>query len=563
MGPADYFTAEAPSVHPCTLSADGGRPPYSPMKKYSFVSLLGLLAYSFALPGAQAFFPAGADNFADAPLINTQNDTSFSSFMGLAGKETGEPGHHPGAYDGAARSLWWRWTAPENGFCMLDTLTPGYFSSPVEDTVLAVYTGTAFPLTRVADNDNHTTETFAINAFQSKVTFYATAGTTYHIAVDGAYEGAVGTGSNVTQLRLRQIPARGVTRRASWLMRSELSGAGFLSMTTTASGSYTAVFQIGANKYPFTGVFDRDGTTVRSVMPVVAKGAPPAAPITLRIDGAGAGSYSLETDLFTLGGAFPRQMVYSKTVPNPFLGTYNMGGDFATQSFHERGWMQATASATGAVTFAGTGPDGFKFTVASFIHEVAGSTTDFSIPVFSPLHGNKGFIHFHGSATLLTNISNDPQITANCWYQRPAAPTKSFYRHGYLNTFTLRGKRYSKPALNTRVQGLLHPSGNGMLRIRESSGEMEDAIDELLTFSTANKFTFANPLPRKLSLNVNTANGLVTGSITTTDTIEGVTKSRVRQMQGLIFREGPNVWLRGHVSGFTKNLFMEVVYNYD
>lgn len=530
--------------------------------KPTHIPLLGLCLLSTFLSKAQAFFPDGADTFANAPFITTQNDVSSPTSLLSATKESGEPGHHPGEYDGAGKSVWWKWTAPESGFCSLETITPSYFNGAVEDSVICVYTGSAFPLTRVADNDNHSTDHFAVNAFQSKVSFYATAGTTYSIAVDGAYEGAVVSGMNMTQLRLRHIPARGVTRRAVWLMRSELNGAGSLSMTTTASGSYTAVFQRGAVKYPFAGVFDRDGTTVRSVYPVGPKGAPPLPPITLRIDGAGAGSFSLETDTFTVGGEFPRQMVYSRTVLNPMVGIYNMGGLHATQDFHERGWMQATVSAAGAVNFAGTGPDGFKFTVGSFIHEIGGSSTDFSIPAFSPLHGNKGFVHFPGRATLLTNVSNDPQITANCWYQRPALTTQPFYRHGYLNTFELKGKRYTKPALNARAQGFLDTTGNGELRIRGSTGEMVDPINEPLSMSTANKITFANPLPRKLSMSVNTANGLVTGSITTTDTIEGVTKARVRKLQGIIYREGPNVWMRGHATGVTKNLFMEVVYTF-
>lgn len=531
------------------------------MKKRSPAPLLWLLACSLPFSDALAAFPGGADNFADAPLINTQNDVSLTTSMGSATKEVGEPGHHPGEYDGAAKSVWWKWTPTESGFCFVDTITPSHFGQAVKDTVICVYRGNAFPPSRVADNDNHTTEDFAANAFQSKVCFYAIAGTPYSIAVDGAYEGTVTPTVHQTQLRLRQIPARGVTRRMVWLMRSELDGAGSLSMTTTASGSYTASFQRGAVKYPFAGVFDRDGTTVRSVYPIGPKGAPPLPPITLRIDGAGAGRYVLETDAFTVGGEFPRQMVYSKTVLNPMVGIYNMGGLHATHDYHERGWMQATVSAAGTVNFAGTGPDGSKFTVGSFIHEVGGSSTDFSIPAFSPLHGNKGFVHFPGRATLLTNVSNDPQISANCWYQRPAATTQSFYRYGYLNTFELKGKRYTKPALNARVQGFLDTAGSGELRIRGSTGEMVDPINEPLSLSTANKFTFVSPLPRKLSMSVNTANGLVTGSITTTDTIEGVTKARVRKLQGLIFREGPNIWMRGHATGVTKNLYMEVVYN--
>ena len=147
---------------------------------------------------------------------------------------------------------------------------------------------------------------------------------------------------------------------------------------------------------------------------------------------------------------------------------------------------------------------------------------------------------------------------------RPTAPTQAFYNGGYLNTFALKGKRYLRPALNTRVMGFLDGTnpGSGELRIRGSFGEMASAINELVTLSTANKFVFATPLPRKLSMTVNPLTGLVTGSITTTDNILGVTKPRVRKLQGLIFREGPNVWMRGHATGITKNLYMEVVYTF-
>jgi hypothetical protein len=301
-----------------------------------------------------------------------------------ATKESGEPGHHPGEYDGAGKSVWWKWTAPESGFCYLDTITPSYFNGAVEDSVICVYTGSAFPLTRVADNNNHSTDHFAVNAFQSKVSFYATAGTTYSIAVDGAYEGAVVSGMNMTQLRLRHIPAKPVTRRVTWLMRAELSGSGMITMTTTSTGSYSATLQIGATRYNFTGMFDRDGTSVRSIVPTVPRGAPPASPITLRFDGAGAGQYSLETDAFTTGGPFRRQKVFSTTSPNPITGIYNLGGNFALQDYHERGWAQTTVSPTGAVNFVCTGPDGAKFTVGSFMHEIEGFTDEFYIPGYAP-----------------------------------------------------------------------------------------------------------------------------------------------------------------------------------
>lgn len=525
-------------------------------------SSLLFLALATLTPPSHASFPSGEDNFADATVVTTQNDVSAWTSLQSKTAEVGEPKHRPDFQDGSNNTVWWKWTAPESGFCHIDTATDSNINE-VTDTVLSIYTGSALnALTRIASNNDWTYPFFASNYRQSKTTFYATTGTTYYIAVDGAYAGTVSAQSQIVTMRLRQIPAQANTRRAVWFMGAELESAGSITMTTTTRGTYSAVFQRGAVRYPFTGVFDRDGTTVRSVYPIVPKGSPPAAPITLRIDGAGSGQYSLETDTFTVGAAFPRQMVYSKTVLNPLVGIYNMGGQNATQDHHERGWMQARVSATGAVTFVGTGPDGFKFTVGSFMHEVSNSSTDFYLPAFAPLHKSKGFIHFPGSATLLTNVLNDPQITANCWYQRPSAPTLPFYRFGYLNTFELKGKRYAKPALNQRAQGFLDTTGNGELRIRGSMGEMVDPISEPLTMNTANKITFAVPLPRKLSLSVNTATGLVTGSITTTDNILGVTKPRVRRLQGLIFREGPNVWMRGHATGVTKNLFMEVVYTF-
>ncbi len=529
--------------------------------KPTHIPLLGLCLLSTFLSKAQAFFPSGADNYADAPLITTQSDVSNATNLFVATKEPGEPGHHPGLYDGAAKTVWWKWTAPETGFCTVETITPSYINSAVQDTVLSVYTGTAFPLTRIASNDNASTDHFAPNAYQSRAIFYATAGVTYSIAVDGAFEGIIASNAQITTLRLRQIPAKAVTRRAVWRMRRDLSGSGMLSMTTTTTGSYSAVFQVGAVKYAFTGVFDRDGWTVRSVIPVAAKGAPPPSPITLRMDGAGLGQYSIETDAFTTGNLFPRQKIYTSTVLNPLIGSYNLGGEFATQGYHERGWAQATVSASGVVAIVGTGPDGSKFTTGTFIHE-SGNNTDFILPAYSALHGNKGFIHWPGSATLLTNTSNDPELSVECDYAGPPIPAFSGYGGSYVGNFILKGKRYVKPVLNARVQGFLNNSGSGILRIREDYNEMDNPISEALTLTTANKFIFATPLPRKVSLSVNTANGLVTGSITTTDTIAGVTKARVRKLQGIIFREGPNVWLRGHATGFTKNLYMEVVYSF-
>jgi hypothetical protein len=91
-----------------------------------------------------------------------------------ATREVGEPNHSPDN-GGGNRSIWYQWTAPSTGSATVTTAGSGF------DTVMGVYTGTSVgSLTVVgkADDNSATDKT-------STVTFNATAGTVYHIAVDG------------------------------------------------------------------------------------------------------------------------------------------------------------------------------------------------------------------------------------------------------------------------------------------------------------------------------------------------------------------------------------------
>lgn len=96
----------------------------------------------------------------------------------FATKEAGEPSH---AGNAGGASVWWKITPNRNARVRLSTSGSNF------DTTLAVYTGTAVnALTRVAANDD------AGNTLQSSVSFRATSGTTYYIAVDG-HGGATGS----------------------------------------------------------------------------------------------------------------------------------------------------------------------------------------------------------------------------------------------------------------------------------------------------------------------------------------------------------------------------------
>src|SRR5207253_941009 len=97
-----------------------------------------------------------------------------------ATEESGEP-NHAGIQGG--RSVWYVWTAPAEGSVSFDTFGSSF------DTILAVYTGSSLSgLVSVAADDD------AGGGVQSKVSFTASAGTTYRIAVDGWTGGAPASG---------------------------------------------------------------------------------------------------------------------------------------------------------------------------------------------------------------------------------------------------------------------------------------------------------------------------------------------------------------------------------
>lgn len=119
-----------------------------------------------------SFVPRPAnDNFAAAVAI-TGSLTTVAGQNFAASPEPGEPAH---AGQAAERSVWWKWTAPANRTATITT------TGSALDTMLAVYTGTSVSnLTEVASNDND-----PAGGTNSAVSFAATAGQTYFIAVDG------------------------------------------------------------------------------------------------------------------------------------------------------------------------------------------------------------------------------------------------------------------------------------------------------------------------------------------------------------------------------------------
>jgi len=117
------------------------------------------------------------DNFADADDFGAASGLSGTNSNATA--EEGEP--LTNRWENATTTVWWKWTAPEDGTATFDTVGSSF------DTVMGVYVGESLGnLSVVAEDDD------GVGAGNSSVvTFQATSGTTYHICVAG-YRGATG-----------------------------------------------------------------------------------------------------------------------------------------------------------------------------------------------------------------------------------------------------------------------------------------------------------------------------------------------------------------------------------
>jgi hypothetical protein len=133
--------------------------------------------------------PPANDNFANAQVVSGCSGSVNGSNVG-ATAEAGEPNHSPDN-GGGTRSVWYQWQSASSGSVTVTTAGSNF------DTVLAVYTGTAVnSLTSLGKNDDVVPGT----EVTSTVTFPATAGTIYRIAVDG-YNNS-GSGGDVGSITL-------------------------------------------------------------------------------------------------------------------------------------------------------------------------------------------------------------------------------------------------------------------------------------------------------------------------------------------------------------------------
>jgi hypothetical protein len=172
--------------------------------------------------------PPANDNFAGAvELVGPSGTVTGTSSN--ATKEPGEPFH---AGNRGGHSVWYRWVAPTSGSATFDTLGSSF------DTTLSAYTGGSVgALNPLAGSDD--IQDGVIRA--SRVTFNVTAGTTYHIAVDG-WNGDFGSVTLNWSVSQSQFSITGRVTSACCEQSTDVSG-----ITVTLSGSQSASAQTDAS----------------------------------------------------------------------------------------------------------------------------------------------------------------------------------------------------------------------------------------------------------------------------------------------------------------------------
>lgn len=517
------------------------------MKSTALLRLAALLGLTLPV-GAYA----GADNFANATEISGTyvNDTT-RSLLGFT-TEVGEPGHRLNGNNGSQKSAWWKWTAPASGFCTVDTMIWSG-SDYIHDTLVGIYTGTAVnDLTRVASNDDNSAHLLYIAGNTSSVTFYAEQGSTYHIAVDGYSGSSITASMHQTRLRLRLLRSSPEAYYGTLGSFSEALRHGFIQFNKTAGHAFSGKLMVAGKAMPFKGVFSQDGLATLAFERKAAPGSPPLPPLTLQLDGAAGGGFSLGTAEDTYSSRLYNPKKFSPSQPNTMTGKHSAVISRAASQW-TGGALTFTSTAKGTVVAAAVLPDGTKMTAGSWLCEKDANSC--TVPLFSSLYKHKGF--FLCNLLITENgqvdaVSADGSVTSR--YLRPENPGALFMPAGlsWINSLTITGATYSPPAANTRALGFLTgTNGAGKLSLPLVNGELDPAILENLLFSTSNTFGFASTA-RKPMLKLNKATGLITGSVID----DGGLK---RKLTGILFLDGITPRLHGHASGTTKNIFFEVI----
>jgi hypothetical protein len=286
--------------------------------------------------------------------------------------------------------------------------------------------------------------------------------------------------------------------------------SGFLNLTLSSSGSYSAKIIVAGLSYSLSGQFSAGGAASNNI---VRKGLP-AVSVQMQLDFSG-GSISGQLS----DGDWLAQLGADPVVTSATAARYTMiipGADVPVAQPGEEGYATVTVSSTGGIGFAGALTDGTK------VSQKANLLTTGQWAFYVPLYSGKGSIF--GWLTFSDQPDSDFAGIVN-WFKLTGASGK-LYPNGFTNTTGVAGSLYQftngVPVLN------FTNNNNGVFAFQ--NGNLASGLIDQVTLSTANKIT--NDGTNKLTASITTSSGLFKVTTVNPSTGKSITGN------GVVFQKG-------------------------
>lgn len=488
----------------------------------SALSLLLLVLSALLATSSSPVFAAimgGNDAFVNASFYSGSAQAGSNTFATV---EPGEPSHRPGGSATPSHSVWWKFTPPLTGYYQVDTLGSSF------DTVLDVYTGTTVTaLTRVGFSDD-----IADNNSASQLSLFLTKGTTYRIAVDGKDSAATG------DVTLHVMLLRYCTARTYQAYigdgGSDLDAGGMVTFTVANSSLVTGKLLLGVRAYPFTAAVDPLGVFSASVvrpglgsasitgtipvfgfniggMPAACNVGPAACVFKIGFATAHADAYVSPSGDAGLVPYFPAAVPYTAANPCPRAGRYPF--TLLVSESIGSGVATLTMGTNGVCTGAGRLGEGTPITFSAPILDgwgngLTGVSNGGAMIIHVPLYAGKGRISLESGFNATTFPATI--LGGGLWLRPVPAQGTAFLPLGIQTIITLYGSRYTPPGKGQRLDSAFDPGGALALQI--SRPGLAD-LNQSVTLSTANTFTYTTPNTNLVKLSLNTTTGTLTGSV--------------------------------------------------
>ena len=299
------------------------------------------------------------------------------------------------------------------------------------------------------------------------------------------------------------------------------AGAGFLAISLSKTGGFSALLRFGDGTYRVLGVFDHTGFFSTSI----PRAGLSALQLTLKLgltNNIGTVSGRLFDGVDTVTMTAIQSTLNAKTNPALFAGKYTVLLQLAGQAGASipggTGYGSVTVDAGGALRFVGVLGDGTAISQGVSVAE-QGVWPFFAIPYFG-----KGSVTGPLIFRSTPNVS-DLDGTVN-WF-KPAVGGAVFYPLGFSAQVVLIGSHYAPPPHNVRVLNFPDKVGNGVLAF--SAGGLSPALQQkTVTLGADNRVTLSISEPFKMT--IQTSSGIFTGAFSDA-------QNNARSFGGAIFQK--------------------------